>query len=90
MKTAILVINLGTSYDTETISVRRYLIEFLGDGRVVDINAVLRYIFVNIIIAPIRGFKSGGEKIQLVPSLNSDYYLVDVVKEIIYKNRLYK
>tara|TARA_B100000482_G_C12445123_1_gene234683 strand:- start:449 stop:595 length:147 start_codon:yes stop_codon:yes gene_type:complete len=34
MKTAVLVMNLGTPDDTRTISVRRYLREFLGDGRV--------------------------------------------------------
>jgi protoheme ferro-lyase len=32
----------------------------------------------------------GGEKIQLVPSLNSNDFWVDAVKEIIDKNRLYK
>lgn len=31
----------------------------------------------------------GGEKIQLVPSLNSNDFWVDAVKEIIDKNRLY-
>ena len=137
MKTAILVNNLGTPDDTRTISVRRYLREFLGDGRVVDVNAILRYILVNLIIAPIRGFKSaalykdvwtengsllkyhlnelvkklqdrdvedvdvyGGMRYQnpslphvlakIDPSLNSNDYWVDAVKEIIDKNRLYK
>ena len=48
MKTAVLVNNLGTPDDTRTISVQRYLREFLGDGRVVDVNAILRYILVSI------------------------------------------
>ena len=137
MKTAVLVMNLGTPDDTRTISVRRYLREFLGDGRVVDVNAILRYILVNLIIAPIRGFKSAAlykdvwtengsllkyhlnelvKKLQdryveevnvcgemryqnpslphvlakIDPSLNSNDYWVDAVKEIIDKNRLYK
>ena len=73
MKTAILVINIGTPADTQTISVRRCLREFLGYGRVLDNNAILKYILINLISAPIRSFKSGGEKIQSVPSLNSNY-----------------
>ena len=73
MKTAILVINIGPPADTQTISVRRWLREFLGYGRVLDNNAILKYILINLISAPIRSFKSGGEKIQSVPSLNSNY-----------------
>lgn len=58
MKTAILLINLGTPDAPETAPVRKYLREFLGDGRVIDINPVGRYILVNGIIAPTRAPKS--------------------------------
>lgn len=58
MKTAILIINLGTPDAPDTAPVRRYLREFLGDGRVIDINPVGRYVLVNGIIAPFRAPKS--------------------------------
>ena len=58
MKTAILIINLGTPDAPDTAPVRRYLREFLGDGRVIDINPVGRYVLVNGIIAPFRTPKS--------------------------------
>ena len=58
MKTAVLAMNLGITDDTRTISFRRYLRDFLGDGRVVDVKAILRYILANLIIVSIRGFKS--------------------------------
>ena len=120
MKTAILLINLGTPYSPDTGAVRKYLREFLLDGRVIDMNPTVRYILFNGIIALFRAGKKkllfsspafvsdclettfeidveyqevfeeyGGEKIQLVPSLNSNDFWVDAVKEIIDKNRLY-
>lgn len=58
MKTAILIINLGTPDAPTTGPVRKYLREFLGDGRVIDINPVGRYFLVNGIIAPFRAPKS--------------------------------
>lgn len=58
MKTAILLINLGTPDAPETGPVRRYLREFLFDGRVIDINPIGRYFLVNGIIAPLRAPKS--------------------------------
>ncbi|MBV1860838.1 MAG: ferrochelatase, partial [Nannocystaceae bacterium] len=36
----ILLVNLGTPDSPETGDVRRYLAEFLGDPRVLDINPV--------------------------------------------------
>ena len=61
MKTAILLINLGTPDAPNTAPVRKYLKEFLGDGRVIDINPVGRYFLVNGIIAPTRAPKSARE-----------------------------
>jgi protoporphyrin/coproporphyrin ferrochelatase len=57
-KIGVLVVNLGTPDDPSTGSVRRYLREFLMDGRVVDYNVVARSILVNGIIAPFRAPKS--------------------------------
>jgi ferrochelatase len=58
MKTAVLVTNLGAKDGTRTISYRRYLSGFLGDGIFVDVYAILRYILVNLRIALKRGFRS--------------------------------
>lgn len=58
MKTAILLVNLGTPDSPEVKDVRKYLREFLSDPRVIDISAVSRWLLVNLIIAPIRGPKS--------------------------------
>ena len=101
MKKGTILINLSIPDGSKMGPFRRYLREFLFDERVIDVNLVGRYFLVNGTIAPQRAPKSariyqevfeeyGGEKIQLVPSLNSNDYWVDSVKEIIDKNRLYK
>ncbi len=61
MKTGILIINLGTPDAPTPGAVGRYLREFLGDGRVIDIPYIPRKLLVNGIIAPIRRFKSSKE-----------------------------
>ena len=45
-KIGVLLVNLGTPDDPGTKSVRRYLNQFLLDGRVIDVNPVLRHILV--------------------------------------------
>lgn len=58
VKTAVLLVNLGTP-DSPTVSdVRKYLFEFLNDPRVIDIPWLLRKILVNLIIVPFRAPKS--------------------------------
>lgn len=54
----VLVVNLGTPDTPEVTAVRRYLREFLMDGRVIDIPTVPRWLLVNGIIAPFRAPKS--------------------------------
>ncbi len=61
MKTGILVINLGTPDAPTPGAVGRYLSEFLGDGRVIDIPWLPRMLLVNGIISPIRRFRSSRE-----------------------------
>jgi protoporphyrin/coproporphyrin ferrochelatase len=51
----VLLVNLGTPDTASTRDVRRYLGEFLGDARVLDINPVLRALLVSLIIVPFRG-----------------------------------
>lgn len=57
-KTGVLIVNLGTPDSPNTPDVRKYLREFLMDGRVLDIPAAARWPLVNLIISPFRGPKS--------------------------------
>ncbi len=58
-KTGVLIVNLGTPDDPSTGSVRKYLRQFLLDGRVIDIPWIFRQILVRGIIAPFRARSSG-------------------------------
>ncbi|MDQ3364403.1 MAG: ferrochelatase [Myxococcota bacterium] len=58
MPHGLLLINLGTPDAPTTTAVRRYLREFLGDPRVIDINAVGRALLLNLVILPTRPAKS--------------------------------
>jgi ferrochelatase len=50
----ILLSQLGTPDAPETSALRRYLRQFLGDPRVVEINRVLWWLILNLFILPIR------------------------------------
>ena len=56
--TGVLLVNLGTPDSPSVPDVRKYLREFLMDGRVIDIPLVARAALVNLIIAPFRAPKS--------------------------------
>ena len=58
MKKALLLVNLGTPDKPSYFSVFKYLRQFLMDGRVININPILRFILVNFIICPTRSFSS--------------------------------
>jgi protoporphyrin/coproporphyrin ferrochelatase len=58
MKKAVVLINLGSPDSTEVNDVRRYLDEFLMDGRVIDKPWLLRALLVKGIIVPFRAPKS--------------------------------
>lgn len=58
MRTAVLLINLGTPDNPSTPAVRKYLTEFLNDRRVIDISAIGRFFLVNFLIVPFRSSKS--------------------------------
>uniref|UniRef100_UPI00404806D6 ferrochelatase n=1 Tax=Roseivirga sp. TaxID=1964215 RepID=UPI00404806D6 len=64
-KIGVLLINLGTPDSPSTKDVRKYLRQFLMDGRVIDIPAFPRYLLVNGIIAPFRAPKSAKEYAKL-------------------------
>jgi ferrochelatase len=57
-KTGILLVNLGTPNSPSTPDVRRYLTQFLTDGRVIDIPWLPRQLLVRGIIGPFRAPKS--------------------------------
>ena len=57
-KKGVLLVNLGTPDSAATSDVRKYLNEFLMDGRVIDINPVSRTLLVRGVIAPFRAPKS--------------------------------
>lgn len=54
----ILLVNLGSPDAPDTASVRRYLREFLGDPRVIDIHPAARWLLLNLVILPTRPRKS--------------------------------
>lgn len=58
MKKALLIVNLGTPDKPTYLSVFKYLKQFLMDGRVININPILRFFLVNFIICPTRSFSS--------------------------------
>lgn len=64
-KIGILLVNLGTPDSPATKDVRKYLREFLMDGRVIDIPVIQRFFLVNGIIAPLRAPKSAKEYAKL-------------------------
>jgi len=63
----VLLINLGTPDAPTPKAVGRYLREFLMDGYVLDMPALLRWILVNILIVPRRKYQSAEayQKVQL-------------------------
>ena len=58
MKTGVLLVNLGTPDSASVSDVKKYLREFLSDGRVIDIPFFSRWLLVNLIIVPFRSPKT--------------------------------
>ncbi|TRZ42933.1 ferrochelatase [Robertkochia solimangrovi] len=61
MKTGILLVNLGTPDSPSVSDVKKYLTEFLMDGRVIDIPYIKRTLLVKGIIVPFRSVKVARE-----------------------------
>src|SRR5476651_526953 len=57
-KKGVLLVNVGTPDSAATVDVRKYLNEFLMDGRVIDIPVLKRALLVRGIIVPFRAPKS--------------------------------
>ncbi len=73
-KKGVLLVNLGTPDSPRVKDVRKYLREFLSDKRVIDIPRVLRWMLVNLIIAPFRASKSAKEYKKLWTENGSPLY----------------
>ena len=58
-KTGLLLMNLGTPEATDYWSMRRYLKEFLSDRRVIEVNRILWWVILNVVILSFRPSKSG-------------------------------
>ncbi len=58
-KIGVLLVNLGTPDATDYWSMRRYLKEFLSDGRVIETNRALWWFILNFIILTKRPYSSG-------------------------------
>jgi protoporphyrin/coproporphyrin ferrochelatase len=58
-KIGLLLMNLGTPEATDYWSMRRYLKEFLSDRRVIEVNRVLWWAILNLVILSFRPTKSG-------------------------------
>src|SRR6516164_9780613 len=54
MKKGVLLVNLGSPDSASVPDVRRYLREFLMDGRVLDVNWLARFCIVHFAILPSR------------------------------------
>ena len=55
MKKALLIVNLGTPNNPSYFSVLKYLRQFLMDGRVINVNPILRFFIINFFV-PFRCF----------------------------------
>ncbi len=54
----VLLLNVGTPDAPETREVRRYIVEFLSDPRVLDMNPVARFLLLRLVILPFRPARS--------------------------------
>ena len=57
-KTGVLIVNLGTPDSTSWWDIRKYLKEFLSDGRVIETNPILWWFVLNFIILNLRPHKT--------------------------------
>ncbi|MBM4344429.1 MAG: ferrochelatase [Deltaproteobacteria bacterium] len=56
--TGVLLVNTGTPASTATGDVRRYLRQFLGDPRVIDLHPLARWLLLELVILPFRPARS--------------------------------
>ncbi|MCB2409478.1 ferrochelatase [Hymenobacter lucidus] len=80
----VLLVNLGTPDSPQTPDVRRYLNEFLTDGRVIDMPAAVRYPLFQGLVVPLRAPKSAKIYQQLWTERGSPllYHGLDLQKAV--------
>ena len=68
-RVAVLLLNLGSPDSPSTRDVRRYLREFLGDPRVLDMHPILRALLLHSVILPFPPRRSAAayRKIWIAP-----------------------
>ena len=57
-KNGVLIINLGTPISTEVKEIRKYLREFLSDNRIIEVNKIIWFFILNLIILTFRPAKT--------------------------------
>ncbi len=79
-----LLINVGTPESTSLFSVQKYLSQFLGDKRVINLPFVARKILVNGLIVPFRGPKSRKQYKKLWTNNGSPllHYSIELKKKL--------
>ena len=80
-KIGVLLINLGSPEGTDFWSVRRYLKEFLGDRRVVEIPRPIWWLILNGIILNTRPQKSGKKYEEVWDKENDLAPLISITKD---------
>ncbi len=60
IRRVLILVNTGTPDSPEVKDVRKFLSEFLNDGRVIDLPWLIRKILVDLIIVPFRSRRSAG------------------------------
>ncbi len=80
-KIGVLLINLGSPEGTDFWSVRRYLKEFLGDRRVVEIPRPIWWLILNGIILNTRPQKSGKKYEKVWDKKNDLAPLISITKD---------
>ena len=63
-KTGVLIINLGTPEATDWFSIRKYLKELLSDRRIIEVNRILWFLILNLIILTFRQSKNSKEYLK--------------------------
>ena len=81
---AVIMISLGTPDSPGWFDVASYLREFLGDGRIINIPSLLRYMLVNLIIVPTRTFSSSKSYKELWTDRGSPlkYHMEDLTAKV--------
>ncbi len=85
MATGLLLVNLGTPDEPTSSAVRRYLRQFLGDPRVLDMSALGRWMLLELVILPTRPAKSAHAYRQIWDQTRGSpllYHSRDLVAEV--------